>query len=224
LSTTATIVQSKNLCGQDELLVNYDSIGNRPAGPYYTLSGVDYRDLPSNNSLQLSQFSTSVWFKANISSAQDNASNRFIVGKGGIGQETPGHNLNYGIWMTPLKTIQAGFESIAGTDYYVESPGVYGDNNWHQAVATYNGIALSLYIDGDPVKSILTDGATPDITNTGPLRIGGHALYNKYFFIGQIDEIRVWNRALTDAEIADGYKKGQYNATGQVLYVPFNDQ
>jgi hypothetical protein len=40
----------------------------------------------------------------------------------------------------------------------------------------------------------------PIATSTGPLRIGGNSLWGE-FFQGRIDEVRVYNRALTPAEI-----------------------
>ena len=39
------------------------------------------------------------------------------------------------------------------------------------------------------------------MTSTGPLRIGGNAVWREWF-AGLIDEVRVYNRALTPAEIA----------------------
>ena len=38
------------------------------------------------------------------------------------------------------------------------------------------------------------------IANTGPLRIGGNAIWGEYFN-GLIDEVRVYNRALSASEI-----------------------
>ena len=37
-------------------------------------------------------------------------------------------------------------------------------------------------------------------TSNNPLRIGGNAVWSEWF-AGQIDEVRVYNRALTTAEI-----------------------
>ena len=38
------------------------------------------------------------------------------------------------------------------------------------------------------------------LTSTGPLRIGGNAIWGEYFS-GLIDEVRIYNRALSQAEI-----------------------
>ena len=39
------------------------------------------------------------------------------------------------------------------------------------------------------------------ITTNSPLRIGGNAIWNDEFFAGLIDDVRVYNRALSLAEI-----------------------
>jgi hypothetical protein len=41
--------------------------------------------------------------------------------------------------------------------------------------------------------------------STGPLRIGGNSLWGE-FFQGQIDEVRVYNRVLTQAQIQSDMK------------------
>jgi len=82
-----------------------------------------------------------------------------------------------------------------------------GDNNWHQAVAIYNGSALNLYLDGALVHNQAGSGSISD--NSGNLRIGkdGTGL-GPAFFNGLIDDIRIYNRALSAAEI-----QAIYNAT-----------
>ena len=62
----------------------------------------------------------------------------------------------------------------------------------------YNGSALRFYRDGMLVRTTATTGViTP---GTGPLRIGGNSIWGEYF-AGTIDEVRVYNRALTASEI-----------------------
>jgi hypothetical protein len=52
-----------------------------------------------------------------------------------------------------------------------------------------------------------------------PLRIGANSLENDKFYSGSIDEVRVWNRGLTDSEITKIYNNGTFSKTGQVLYL-----
>ena len=63
---------------------------------------------------------------------------------------------------------------------------------------TYDGSTLRLFVNGGQVASTAMSGAIAP--STGPLRIGGNSLWGEYFQ-GRIDEVRIYNRALTTAEI-----------------------
>jgi hypothetical protein len=39
------------------------------------------------------------------------------------------------------------------------------------------------------------------MTSTGALRIGGNAVWGNEYFAGLIDEVRIYNRALSAAEV-----------------------
>ena len=59
---------------------------------------------------------------------------------------------------------------------------------------TYDGTTLRLYVNGTQVATRAATGAIQ--TTTNPLWIGGNSPYGEYFQ-GLIDEVRVYNRALT---------------------------
>ena len=71
-------------------------------------------------------------------------------------------------------------------------------NTWTHLAGTYDGAVLRLFVNGVEVANIPVSGPMP--TSTGPLRIGGNSLW-KEFFKGRIDEVRIYNRALSPAEI-----------------------
>jgi hypothetical protein len=71
-------------------------------------------------------------------------------------------------------------------------------NAWSHLAATYDGTTLRLFVNGAQVGSRALTGAL--LTSTGALRIGGNSLWGE-FFQGRIDEIRIYSRALTGAEI-----------------------
>ena len=71
-------------------------------------------------------------------------------------------------------------------------------NTWTHLATTYNGSVLALYVNGAQVGQLLLTGAMP--TSTSPLKIGGNAIWGEWFS-GQIDEVRVYNRALSAAEL-----------------------
>jgi hypothetical protein len=71
---------------------------------------------------------------------------------------------------------------------------------WQHVAATYDGGRVRLYIDGE----LVGDAGVEDIRSTdGALRIGGADLWwSDEGFKGRIDEVRIYNRALTAGEIA----------------------
>ncbi len=71
-------------------------------------------------------------------------------------------------------------------------------NSWTHVAATYDGTTLRIYVNGVLIGTRAGGGAM--LTSTGVLRIGGNGVWGE-FFQGRIDEIRIYNRALTLAEI-----------------------
>lgn len=73
------------------------------------------------------------------------------------------------------------------------------NNNWHHIVGKQKGTVASLYVDG----ILCASGNLPNIGDTGRwFTIGRFASINSYDFTGCIDEVRIYNRALSDTEIA----------------------
>ena len=122
-------------------------------------------------------------------------------------------------WVNPSTVTSAWRDVIyKGNDnYYLEAssdsasrPGagatlgtIYGTaalaaNTWTHLAVTYDGAALRLYVNGVLVSSLAVTGTLP--TSTNPLQLGGDSIYGQ-FFQGMIDEVRIYNRALTPAEI-----------------------
>ena len=71
-------------------------------------------------------------------------------------------------------------------------------NVWSHLAATFNGTNLRLYVNGIEVSSTPRFGQIG--TSTGALTIGGDALYGQHF-AGRIDEVRIFNTALSASEI-----------------------
>jgi len=75
-------------------------------------------------------------------------------------------------------------------------------NVWHHLVGTYDGATLKLYQDGVLVNQTATTGSID--TNTTTLNIGRQPS-GAGRFSGIIDEVKIYNRALTDAEVLSHY-------------------
>jgi hypothetical protein len=71
-------------------------------------------------------------------------------------------------------------------------------NTWTHLALTYDGANVRLYVNGNQVASATATGNMA--TSALPLRIGGNAVWSEWFK-GLIDELRVYNRALSPAEL-----------------------
>ncbi|MFZ2147562.1 MAG: LamG domain-containing protein, partial [Sedimentisphaerales bacterium] len=69
------------------------------------------------------------------------------------------------------------------------------DTQWHHFAATYNGSGGSWYLDGQLIGSL--NGA---IATVDEVRIGAR-LSNTHYFPGLVDDVRIYNKALTLDEI-----------------------
>jgi Concanavalin A-like lectin/glucanases superfamily len=79
------------------------------------------------------------------------------------------------------------------------APSAIATNDWTHLATTYDGVTLRLYVNSTQVAS--RAGSGPITISSGALRIGGNAVWGEYFN-GLIDEVRVYERALSAAEIA----------------------
>jgi hypothetical protein len=173
---------------------------------------VSYLDVNSSSSSQLSKFSVAAWFKTSA----DYNTDAFIVNKAGASD-----NLNYGIWMTNAEKIRGGFESASGIAFYATSPLSYSDGKWHYAVVTFDGSAIGLYVDGLLVAT-KTASASPDSGGDEPIRMGANSQGLNDYFVGNVDEIRIWKIALTPQQVIDA-SNGKFNSNDQIEYLDFSE-
>lgn len=92
----------------------------------------------------------------------------------------------------------AGYVNRGGIDVNATGTSALPLNTWSHLATSYDGAALRLYVNGTLVQTRALSGNIS--TSNNPLRIGGNAVWGEYFG-GLIDEVRVYNRALTPAEI-----------------------
>jgi len=80
----------------------------------------------------------------------------------------------------------------------VTGPNRLPANTWTHLVATYDGSYQRLYVNGVQVAQKAQSGQIQQ--SSGVLRIGGNSVWGEYFD-GYIDEVRIYNRALTATEV-----------------------
>ena len=86
----------------------------------------------------------------------------------------------------------------AGTDRLAGIGPALTAGTWTHLAVTYDNAQLRLFRNGVQVVQSAATGAIQASAN--PLRIGGNAIWGEYTD-GRIDEVRIYNRALSAAEI-----------------------
>ena len=71
-------------------------------------------------------------------------------------------------------------------------------NTWSYLAVTYDGNVVRLFVNGALADSSVFAGSIP--ASTGPLRLGGNSIWSEWFR-GELDDVRVYNRALSNGEI-----------------------
>jgi len=107
-----------------------------------------------------------------------------------------------------------------------------GYGNWKQCIVTFdstfgnNVLSVKVYIDGNLQLNVNNSIGTQFQINTGsqfPLTIGG---MNANYFSGKIDDIGIWNRALSQQEITNLYNSqtciGNITADGPTTFCAGN--
>jgi hypothetical protein len=181
--------------------------------------------------LGLSTFTIEAWFR------QDGAGVTQSTGTSGVvavpivtkgRNETDGSNvdMNYFMGISSTGVLTADFEDTAsGLNHPVAGTTPISANVWHHAAATYDGTTWRLYLDG-ALEATEPENATPRSDSIQHASIGS-ALNSTGvaggFFDGPIDEVRIWNRALTLGEIQSNINQPLSNGTGLVARWGLNE-
>jgi len=149
----------------------------------------DFVDIPHSDSLSITeQITISAW-----TNMRSNASGEMaIVSKGGWAA----NNLPYELTETAGDVIFWQFYDNEGRDTCSpDSPAV---SEWHHIAATYDGSIFKCYIDGELGDEWEYAGTMPE--NTLSVMIGRRSTGGT-FYNGMIDEVAIFNQALTEDEI-----------------------
>lgn len=105
---------------------------------------------------------------------------------------------------------QIQFELSDGSTNYaaVSNSASWTSGTWYHLVATYDDSTLKMYIDG--TLQTVTDSLSGQDAgkNAVDLMIGSHSASPWYPFDGTIDEVAVWDRALSQSEVTALYNSG----------------
>ena len=190
--------------------------------PFLTLpgTGANVVTQPDSSTLDIpSSHTISTWFKT----SKDYTSDGMIVNKGGIGSDSSGENMNYGIRFISSDKINAGFETSTGADNFVTTPNTYNDGQWHYATYVFDDAAntIKLYIDGVLKASATGVTGVPE-TNEKPLKIGANSRGDNRYFTGDVDEVRIWKgQALSASQVSDAFNGDFGSLPAPIVYLNF---
>ncbi len=108
-------------------------------------------------------------------------------------------NQSYSLYATDGPNGPAASYATVNSEVSARGGGTLPLNTWTHVASTFGGGSLKLYVNGVLVNTRALTGNVK--TSTLPLRIGGNLIWTDENFAGQIDEVRVYNRTLTQAEI-----------------------
>src|SRR3989339_2049254 len=115
-------------------------------------------------------------------------------------------NYMYPFWLDMVgQSVKNGVRT-SGTNY-IQNPDDITDNAWHHLAFTYNGSYQALYVDGNEVDSDSNSGTLDD--RSGKLLTIGRTAGGSGYFNGKIDEVRIYERALSTDEISELYSGNQ---------------
>ncbi|MGW6059678.1 exo-alpha-sialidase [Streptomyces sp. NPDC055189] len=155
--------------------------------------------LPFRRQLPLGEkdFTASLWFRYSATSGEQP-----LLWMGGIGTNQPQ------VWLrgepasnrvTGLITTREG--ATAPKSASVRTTGAYNDGQWHHIALRRGGGQLTLSVDGTRITTADVPGTVT--RNSGYGFHVGQRVDSRAHFTGAIDEVRVYDRALSDAEITD---------------------
>jgi len=116
-----------------------------------------------------------------------------------VGGVNTAHKVNFVVLYTDPGFTLSG-SSITSID----------DGKWHHIVGTYDGNRVRIYVDGFEENSAALSNKT--LNSLSNFEIGGNCngigQSSGFLWPGLIDEVRVYNRALSQSEITDLYRLG----------------
>jgi len=150
----------------------------------------------------LSTYSISAWFKTSATNSQQFVLADFnSVGSGFSVRFTLGFTAG-NKWYFSL-----GNGTQNWSDYTINAL-PYRDGNWHNIVTVWNGTSVKLYANGNTTPIVdLTSSFAAGTAGTNSLVMGRAGDYSGNYWNGSIDQVRIFDRALSSGEAAQLYNE-----------------
>jgi hypothetical protein len=97
-----------------------------------------------------------------------------------------------------------GGANVVWTTYHVKdftSAGTVSLDEWTHVAATWDGSEAIIYINGEPPEPSIAGGGVIDVSREPSLDIGYRRTSGSSYFVGAMDDVFVFDRVLSQAEI-----------------------
>jgi sialidase-1 len=174
--------------------------------------------LPFRPQLELGteSFTASLWFRYTSRTGEQP-----LLWMGGIGGSQPQFWLRgepASNRVRGLMTVRSGATTVRSAS--VSTTAAHNDGRWHHLALRRGGGRLTLFIDGRPISTADVSGS---VSRNSPFGVHiGQRMDSRAFFTGAIDEVRVWNRALTDAELTRVRQTNIGPSANTTLWLPLD--
>ncbi len=188
--------------------------------------------LGSAGALGASEFTLELWFKrtgTGVAVSTGSGGNTLsvpLITKGRSENDGSNIDTNYFLGINrDSGVLEADFEDTTnGSNHPVVGTTNVGMNVWHHGAVTFNGSQFCLYLDGVLNGTCTATTATPRFDSTQIPAIGTSTNSTTAIppndpdgaFAGQVDEVRIWNVARTQAEIQATMNQELISGTGLI--------
>jgi len=188
--------------GNDGVLFGGAQITNEGIyGKGLNISGSgDYGIIEDSNSLDLtSEYTISAWIYRNSDSG---TWERILIKRNGTAGNI--NDWSYFFQLDPSDVVQIGNTISDGNTTFLIGTTPILLNQWYHVVGIKNQTGFTIYVNGEIDSSGVTTEVFGDsIENNFPIYIGKDLTVNGFNFDGLIDEIMIFDRALTNLEISE---------------------
>lgn len=189
-------------------ILTSDRFGNMDKA-YYFDGITNYIDLGVGNDIKPTIGSVSLWFNIDTISTTGSGYtyNPIMLAK----NDQPGSSYFEGycfyIVMADNKLVSVTTESQSTNQKYIFTSNDYPHDSWHHVVMTYDNDSLWLYSNG-VLEGAVYKGFNSTFSASTSVLLGASAdVQNNRFFNGSIDDIRIYNRILSMAEVNELYNE-----------------
>ncbi len=163
------------------------------------LNSSQYVTLPSNNFTNpgTSEFSISLWFKSQGVFESDQSA--IIITKR-LDVGFPNNVIPYAIYLTPDGEVASWTRANSTNNFAIYSTNTYDDNEWHHLAVIRDNTGITMYIDKQ-MEGFGAIGIGQNLSNSGQVFIGREFNSLIRTLNGSIDDIMMFNRAITPEEI-----------------------